>query len=173
MSISIDEITIILKFCSFKTLLKIKFVNKLCLYLVNLELNQRIKMTPLTSTVITKDFLEPNYILKFIKNASDLSEQLRLLSILYKIYNSFEPFDWDCYELPMKILYMSTDEDFKIYFNHWLIQDYLKDIPGLWSREEIFMTWYDKMDSTRQLILKKHVLKIYGCPEEYIYILHR
>lgn len=124
---------------------------------------------------IPQDYLNINYISKLIKDETNVLKILQLLCILYKLYdNSFEPFDWYLYNLPMKLLYLATTNDeFNTIFNNWLIQKYLADLPGLWSREEIFMTWYDKMSTQRQLILKRHVLKLYNCPEEYIFVLTR
>jgi hypothetical protein len=73
----------------------------------------------------------------------------------------------------MKLLYIATNDEFNVVFNHWLIQEFFRDLPGLWSREETFMDWYDKMEQDRQLFLKRHVLTLYKCPEEYIYIITR
>ena len=172
---NVDVLSIILKFCSFDTLLNIKLVNKDCCYLVNLEINNRLKISITQNSIISQDYLSINYISKLSRQTFDTTRLLQLLCILYKLYdNSFEPFDWYLYNLPMKLLYMATtDDEFDTVFQHWLIQKYLADLPGLWSREEIFMTWYDKINFVRQKILKRHVLKLYNCPEEYIFILTR
>lgn len=177
MSVVVNEdiISIILKFVNFKTLSTFKLTSKSCKYLAELELQRRLKLEPNTNTCIPKDYIDASYLARLIKKPSDcLVTQLRILSILYILHDkSFRPVDWYFYNLPMQILYTATNDEFNTIFNHWLIQDYFKDLPGLWSREEVFMTWYDKMDEERQLFLKEYVLRLYKCPEEFVYVLTR
>lgn len=170
---NVDIISVILKFCSFETLNNFKLVNKTCTYLVKLELQRRIYIVPQKNHNISKDYICPNYIMNSIKQTENIHEILRLLSIFYLIYNSFEKFDWYLYNLPMKLLYMTNEDEFHLIFNHWLIQEYLKTMKNLWTLEDIFMFWYEKFEPKRQLILKHYILELYGCPEEYIYILKK
>lgn len=169
-----DIISIILKFVNYKTLMNFKLVNKSCKYLAELEIQRRYQINPTLKTSISKDYIDINHLLKLIKTEYCIKTQLRWLSILYILYNkSFQPFDWYMYNLPMKLLYIATNDEFNTVFNHWLIQEFFRDLPGLWSREETFMDWYDKMEQDRQLFLKRYVLTLYKCPEEYIYIITR
>lgn len=178
MSVNEDIISIILKFVNYKTLSNFKLVNKSCNYLVELEIQRRLQTDPTSTTSIPKDYIDPSYIITLVKETSgtygNVVTRLRLLSILYILRDkTFTPIDWYLYNLPMEILCRASDDEFHDIFNHWLIQDYLKDLPGLWSREEVFMTWYDKMGVERQLFLKEFILRLYKCPEEYIYVLTR
>lgn len=248
-----DVLSIILKFVNYKTLLNFKLVCKKCKYLVDLELQYRLKLNPQKNTILPLDYISISLVSKYIEKSMHVDEILRLLSILYISCNrtfkklnaciykvplnilhfasndefetcinhwviyeylneipgllsreelsvvkpnqkriadiskrveneihidemlkllsilyifhekTFENMNWYQYNLPMKILHLaSNDDEFEIYLNHWMIQEYLNGIPGLWSREEILMAWYDKMSKYRQELLKRHLLKIYG-----------
>lgn len=93
---------------------------------------------------------------------------------LYTDRKAFDELEWCDYSWPMELLYNAqTIDEFHTYLNDEHVHAYFKNMPGLWGREEIFMTWYDKMDMEKQAILKALIVHVYNSSEDRIFVLSR